>query len=362
MKDYEISLALSGGGVRAMVFHMGVLRALAESELFESVKRISTVSGGSLLAGLVYEKSSLSWPSSTQFLESTYPEIREMLCTKSLFWDSIKELKKPENFQYIFSRSNLLAKALQNSWSINSLVAQLPDYPEWSINGTNAENGRRFRFKKINMGDYRTGYAEPENLPLAFAMAVSAAFPVGFGPLVMKTMNYTWFKRTEWHQSQEDARKIVPAYKKIHLYDGGVYDNLGLESFFDSGNNSSKHEKSFIIASNAGSPLHNGFARFSLNPFRLKRVIDIISDQSRALRIRAFQNYIGNDPLGGISLTIHPGNNVGQDFGPNSLFASKYPTNLNRISFCYFDGIEDHGYQVARKALDHHRGYITKKP
>ncbi|MEO9522133.1 MULTISPECIES: patatin-like phospholipase family protein [Pseudomonadota] len=359
MKQYQISLALSGGGVRAMVFHLGVLRALAEDGLLESIKRISTVSGGSLLTGLLFEKSELSWPSSDKFLKDIHPELRALLCSRSLLWDSIKQLNEPENLQYVFSRSNLLAKALQNNWSIKSLISSLPEVPEWSINGTNAENGRRFRFKKVNMGDYRTGYAVPERLPLAFAMAVSAAFPVGFGPLVMRTDEFTWHKRTSWNQDEAEARKIVPEYKKIHLYDGGVYDNLGLESFFDSGNNSPKHEDCFIIASNAGAPLSKEFARFSLNPFRLKRVIDIISDQSRALRTRAFQNYIENFSAGGISLTILPGTNFGQDNGLNSKFAARYPTNLNRITYSHFDGIEDHGYQVARKAFDLHKMKVS---
>jgi NTE family protein len=46
----QIGLALSGGGIRAAVFHLGVLRRLAEQEFLENVSQISTVSGGSLRA------------------------------------------------------------------------------------------------------------------------------------------------------------------------------------------------------------------------------------------------------------------------------------------------------------------------
>ena len=43
----RIGLALSGGGVRAATFHMGVLRRLAAEALLERISIISTVSGGS---------------------------------------------------------------------------------------------------------------------------------------------------------------------------------------------------------------------------------------------------------------------------------------------------------------------------
>ncbi|MEF9672493.1 patatin-like phospholipase family protein [Pseudomonas sp. PCH446] len=47
----DYALALSGGGVRAMAFHLGVLKYLAEQQALERLTQISTVSGGSLLVG-----------------------------------------------------------------------------------------------------------------------------------------------------------------------------------------------------------------------------------------------------------------------------------------------------------------------
>ena len=57
-----IGLALSGGGVRAAAFHAGVLRYLAEQKLLEQVVHISSVSGGSLFIGIVFQHSSCCWP------------------------------------------------------------------------------------------------------------------------------------------------------------------------------------------------------------------------------------------------------------------------------------------------------------
>jgi predicted acylesterase/phospholipase RssA len=43
-------LALSGGGFRATLFHLGVIRYLAEKQKLDEVKAICSVSGGSVLA------------------------------------------------------------------------------------------------------------------------------------------------------------------------------------------------------------------------------------------------------------------------------------------------------------------------
>lgn len=77
----SLALALSGGGIRAMAFHLGLLRKLAELHRFELVERISTVSGGSLLVGLIMNEAGLRWPTSQQFLTSVYPELRRKLCS-----------------------------------------------------------------------------------------------------------------------------------------------------------------------------------------------------------------------------------------------------------------------------------------
>ena len=48
-----IALCLSGGGYRAMVFHVGALWRLNEAGLLGKIDRISSVSGGSITAGVL---------------------------------------------------------------------------------------------------------------------------------------------------------------------------------------------------------------------------------------------------------------------------------------------------------------------
>jgi NTE family protein len=48
-----VALCLSGGGYRAMLFHLGSLWRLNEVGLLRSLVRISSVSGGSITAGVL---------------------------------------------------------------------------------------------------------------------------------------------------------------------------------------------------------------------------------------------------------------------------------------------------------------------
>lgn len=349
-----IALALSGGGIRAMVFHLGVLQCLAEKQLLEQVSHVSTVSGGSLILGLIFQESGMKWPSSLEYLQDILPALKKKLCSHSLIGGMVRQLRYPRNLPYLFSRANLVAGALREEWGVSGQLKDLPVSPEWSINGTTAETGKRFRFKRNDLGDYMIGYASTNSFALAEALAVSAAFPGGIGPLVFNVKGFEWKKR-DWHEPLEAAKVVEPPYDRLHLYDGGVYDNLGLEPFFDTGTGNIKTEfpvGTSIIASDAGAPLAQGFSYFKLNPWRMKRVADIMSDQSRALRIRTFINYVKSGTGRGSYLYIrepitHERDCISADF------ASNFPTTLRQLTESEFDKILIHGNKVAHKKHKH---------
>lgn len=46
----QLGLALSGGGFRATLFHLGVVKALLDRGVLKDVCHITSVSGGSILA------------------------------------------------------------------------------------------------------------------------------------------------------------------------------------------------------------------------------------------------------------------------------------------------------------------------
>jgi NTE family protein len=56
MNNIRLGLALSGGGFRAALFHIGVLARLAEIDLLRQVEVLSTVSGGSIIGAYYYLK------------------------------------------------------------------------------------------------------------------------------------------------------------------------------------------------------------------------------------------------------------------------------------------------------------------
>lgn len=350
--DKPLALVLSGGGIRAMVFHFGVLRFLAVQGQLERVNYISSVSGGTLAIGLLLKETDLIWPTSQQFLEHSLPSIRAKLCSRSLMKDMLRQLMRPRNFRFLFSRANLLGGALRDEWGITDQLAETPKSPEWSLNGTTAETGKRFRFKRENFGDYILGYASSEEFSLADAMAVSAAFPGGIGPLVIGTSEYSWMKR-DWGEPLEAAKPASPPYPRLHLYDGGIYDNLGLEPYFDAGRGKVKEglpSNLQLFVSDAGAPLQQGFSISRFNPWRMKRVVDIMSDQSRALRVRAFMNFVkSHDKVGAY---FYIGDTVtGSNSCPSANYASSFPTTLRRLKDEEFDKLMDHGFEVAKKVL-----------
>lgn len=360
----NLALSLSGGGTRAMAFHSGVLRYLAERGKLEAVSQISTVSGGSLLIGLIFARSNMMWPTSSQFLENVRHKVRHILThddlqatatARLLFW--------PPNWRFVLSRANVMAQTIASTWKIRSALGDLPACPVWSLNGTTAETGKRFRFKRKDFGDYELGYASAERFPLASAMAVSAAFPVGIGPLSIRTGRHRWIKRT-WGASAQSAKEKALPYKEVHIYDGGVYDNLGIEPFYDAGRGRSKGPFR-ILVSDAGKPLERGFNLPALHPFRLSRLMDVMSDQTRALRVRGFVEYLKCGGPGAYLQIGRHGQEILTELGPVVPYkrpwlidrkaahvAKSYPTNLHVMKPEAFDLLEQHGYEVAL-ATDH---------
>jgi NTE family protein len=354
-----LALSLSGGGTRAMAFHSGVLRYLAEQGRLEAVTDISTVSGGSLLIGLIFARSKMTWPRSNEYLDQVRHIVRHVLTTDDLQASATARLLFwPPNWRFLLSRANVMAETIASVWKIRGVLSELPDRPEWSINGTTAETGKRFRFKRSGFGDYELGYVAGGRFPLASAMAVSAAFPVGIGPLAIETARHRWIKRT-WGGGERSAREAAPPYDNIHIYDGGVYDNLGIEPFYDAGRGSSKG-RFRILVSDAGKPLERGFDLPALHPFRLRRLMDVMSDQTRALRVRGFVEYLKGGGPGAYLQIGRQGQEILAEAGPYIPYrrhwgidsraaqsARCYPTNLHVMAPEVFDLLENHGYEVA---------------
>lgn len=378
-KQRALSVALSGGGVRAAAFHAGVMRYLAEQGRLEDVVHVSSVSGGSLFVGMVFCLSGYKWPSSEAYLTEVFPRFRQILTTQSLQWSALRRLVlNPLNWRFLLSRANVLAHAIEATWGVRGELAAIGKSLTWSINCTTAETGRRFRFKRMTMGDYELGYANAEAFSLAKAMAISAAFPGGIGPLSVKTKDFQWEKLSgEWGKGQGSVMPFAPPFKRLHLYDGGLYDNLGIEPLFDIGRQALKADETlerqanFLLVSDAGAALARKPILHPLNPFRFKRIADIALDQTRSLRVRALMNFLQQEPESGAYLGIGAAASANirrfaagrepvaarlQTHGwvqeAETRLAAAYRTTLCRMTEPSFDLIARHGYETAKWNLE----------
>lgn len=383
-----LSVALSGGGVRAAAFHAGVMRYLAERGRLEDVVHVSSVSGGSLFVGMVFCLSGYKWPSSEAYLAEVFPRFRQILTTQSLQWSAMRRLiLNPLNWRFLLSRANVLAQAIKATWDVRGELAAIGKSPTWSINCTTAETGRRFRFKRMTLGDYELGYANVEKFGLAKAMAISAAFPGGIGPLSVKTNDFQWKKRPgEWGKGQGAAKPFTPPFKRLHLYDGGLYDNLGIEPLFDMGQQALKDDETlerqanFLLVSDAGAALARKPILHPLNPFRFKRIADIALDQTRSLRVRALVNFLQEAPESGAYLGIGAAAGASirrfakgreavaarlQGHGwlsdAEARTAATYHTTLSRLTEPSFDLIAQHGYETAKWNLELMAGWPAQE-
>lgn len=350
-----------------MAFHAGVLQFLAEHDAMERVEKISSVSGGSLLVGLLLQLNGMRWPTGGEYESRVLPKLEETLTNKDLQRDAICAVLRPTNWRFALSRANVLASAIGSTWGITASLDDVPATPNWSINATTAETGKRARFKGSELRDWVLGTTRVKGFPLRDAMAISAALPGLVGPYVLRTSDFSW--DLPMYTSTEDARVAQERFSRIHLYDGGVYDNLGLEAFFDAGHGPKPGMDGAVVASDGGAPLASGFDLGRLNVFRLKRVADIMSDQVRALRVRGLVAFAMKEQgraaylrIGATTAEIasqfHLECPAGSWLSKEQVrLAAQYPTNLCRLPADMFDLLRRHGHESAQIA-QHVFGYL----
>jgi NTE family protein len=263
-----IGIALSGGGFRAVLFHVGSLRRLVELNILTRLGRVSSISGGSIVAGRLAQMwTKLSAAPTVDNYEQMVGIPLRKFCRRSVDERAIVE--------GIFSPFTSAGEEIEQAYAkhlFNLRLDQLPDTPRFVINATNMQTGRSFRFSKPYMGDYRLGLIRNPKLPVARAVAASSAFPPILSPVIIKDSGT--FEAVEGADLAGN-----PAYtRKLYLCDGGAYDNLGLEPVW--GNCAT------VLVSDAGAPfsMAEGVKTDLLN--QTLRALDIATDQSRGLRKR----------------------------------------------------------------------------
>jgi NTE family protein len=234
--------------------------------------------------------------------------------------------------------------------------------PRWNINSCAIESGKCWRFlPRKRMGDYILNYVEKPDILFADAICSSAAVPFLIGSLILRTNNYKWFK----YNPDKSTEPINQEFKKIHIWDGGVYDNLGVEALVKFENGCVyREELNFLIISDASKVIEPGKPFFQSSAFRL---LDITTDQVRSLRARILMDHFEHKKNSGVYLQI--GKTV-QEILPKSKWegdieqasreslisdeadrAKHYKTTLRKMSDEDFAIIFKHGWEVADATL-----------
>ena len=363
VNDLKIGIALSGGGVRAAVFHLGVLGRLAEDGLLEKITRISTVSGGTLVTGLIYSIAGNKWPTSDFYLNKCLVRTRHYLTRTNIQRGALLSGGfRPKDL--IHRRAKLISRSMQDCWGISGSLNDIPLEPRWVLNATTYESGKNWRFiPQRRMGDYVVNYVEKPCIPLTDAMAASAAYPSLIGPLVLNTKKFSWFKFEGGNQIPTQ-----PRFKRLHLWDGGVYDNLGAEALFKiQDNDKYQDDFNFLVVSDASNAIET-----RKHPIwfwkRAYRLMIVAMDQVRSLRARTLNNYFETHNSSGVYLKI--GNTGGKILGAvgidnelinkltkNSLplkdakSAEDFKTTLRKLTDAEYDLLYRHGWEVANFTL-----------
>jgi NTE family protein len=262
--EVPVALSFSGGGFRATLAALGVLRFVADADLLGRVRYVSSVSGGSLANGLFAHR---------------YEDVERAGFTP----ESLDELVIGPFVQKV-SNTSLSKTLLRNVWrtiGAKTRTHVLADiFDDWFFNGRKLEDlsancrfilnaasvttGVRFAFEREIVGDWVMGrtHTKGTGLRLATAAAASAAVPGAFAPLKVEGVDFPC------------------ANGRTHfLLDGGAYDNSGIEAL-------DNVTDALIVNLNAGGLFRTGAYKGLPLVRDLQRANSLLYRQSTALRFR----------------------------------------------------------------------------
>lgn len=244
----KVALALSGGGSRAIAFHLGCLRSLERAGLLGSIQTLSAVSGGSVIAAMYcthsgdfasFEKRvrgvlQAGFVSGTLKRTIATSEGLRALAAYLLFGaDGIRILATklvtrplPRRWREVLqtplirrfaSRTTILRRVFDDLFDGKTLADLRRDRPRLVIVACELRARAAFYFTQAGSHCWRYGTLREEGIRLSQAVSASAAHPL-FLPAL------------DEHWRFEKSGVITGA--RIQLTDGGVYDNLGLSLFW----------------------------------------------------------------------------------------------------------------------------------
>jgi predicted acylesterase/phospholipase RssA len=230
---HHLGLALSGGGFRATLYHLGVVRFLRDAKILPKVTHIATVSGGSILGAHL----TLNWDSycgsdvefeqaSEEIVRFVQMDVRNRIVRRFPAASSLNMLRRMLRLgtRRQLTRPGLLEQHYEKFLYGKTSLFQLPVRPQLHILSTNVSEGRLCSFNREGLLRQRRVAGQRDrfervHLGLAtvpMAVAASSAFPGFFPPLEL----------SGWDVGADEAQ-----FTRQSFTDGGVFDNLGLRMF-----------------------------------------------------------------------------------------------------------------------------------
>jgi NTE family protein len=245
-----VVVTFSGGGKRAAAFSFGVLEALRgvkvttpdgdEHTLLDEVDLISAVSGGAFTAAYysLFGKESF---------DSYAPRFLNHDTEQDLWNKVLAPVNWPRLASTLVSRSDLeveyFDEELFNGATIKDMMTRSPRV---IVSATDLVRAKPFAFTREQLNGI---CVDPETVPLARAVFASAATPIYFAPLVMRTYagqcGYVPPDSVaadavgeEDVYRRERADRLLSFldsdnYPYLHLADGALADNLGARAILD---------------------------------------------------------------------------------------------------------------------------------
>jgi predicted acylesterase/phospholipase RssA len=228
----KIGLALSGGGFRASLYHLGLVRFLRDAGILSQVSHITSVSGGSIFAAHLvlnwdrYNSSANDFDAvASELLAFVRLDVRNRITRRfplklPLRW--ARRLLGRSNRK--LTRTGLLEYHYEKYLYGDTSLFELPEHPQLHLLATNLSEGCLCSFNRNGLlmvrrqpgGALRIDRIHAGLATVAMAVTASSAFPGFFPPLEL---------------TGADVGASVGEFGRQAYTDGGVFDNLGVRMF-----------------------------------------------------------------------------------------------------------------------------------
>lgn len=245
----NIALCLSGGGYRAATYSLGTVDILDELGLLDSVKLLSTVSGGSF-TGVCYAAWMAEGKRYGEFYKDFYTFLKDTNCVQ-LALDDLYNTPSPsgrDDLSLIRSAAKAYNENLFKGRTFSLLMGETGKdkrFLELIHNSTEFRKGNSFRMRSswdpdvfAGNGDFRVEKSVASEILLADIVAASSCFPGAFEPLRFPE-DFIWNSGLDDVKNRliQNIGKFPSGFENdsghcisLPLMDGGIYDNQGVSN------------------------------------------------------------------------------------------------------------------------------------